>query len=117
MTLFRPAEITTAKLKMAMMGFQGSGKTFTATSTAIGLVQMVRELKLPEGTKPIAFGDTEKGSDWILPRVNKAGLDMVTAKTRAFSDLIGLINEAEANASVLLIDSLTHFWTELCDTY
>jgi AAA domain len=116
-SLFKAAEITTAYLKMALMGFQGSGKTYTATSTAIGLVQLMRELRLPAGNKPIAFGDTEKGSDWMLPRVREAGLQMVTAKTRAFSDLIGLVNEAEANASVLLIDSLTHFWTELCDTY
>lgn len=115
--LFRPAEITTAKLKMALMGFQGSGKTYTAASTAIGLVQLMKDMNLPEGKLPIAFADTEKGSDWILPRVRKAGLEMVTAKTRAFSDLIGLINEAEGNASFLLVDSLTHFWTELCDTY
>lgn len=115
--LFRPAEITTAKLKMALMGFQGSGKTYTAASTAIGLVQLMKSMNLPEGKLPIAFADTEKGSDWILPRVKKAGLEMVTAKTRAFSDLIGLINEAENNASFLLVDSLTHFWTELCDTY
>ena len=115
--LFKPAEITTAKLKMAFMGFQGSGKTYTAASTAIGLVLLMRDLRLDDGKKPIAFGDTEKGSDWILPRVQKAGLEMVTAKTRAFSDLLGLVNEAEREASVLLIDSLTHFWTELCDTY
>jgi len=116
-TLFRPAEITTAKLKMTLMVFQGSGKTYTGTSTAIGLVQMMKQMNLPEGSRPIAFADTEKGSDWILPRVRKAGIEMVTAKTRAFSDLVGLINEAERNSSVLLVDSLTHFWTELCDTY
>ena len=115
--LFRPAEITTAKLKMALMGFQGSGKTYTAASTAIGLVQLMKQMNLPEGKLPIAFADTEKGSDWILPRVRKAGLEMVTAKTRAFSDLISLINEAETSCSFLLVDSLTHFWTELCDTY
>jgi hypothetical protein len=63
MTLFKPAEITTAYLKMALMGFQGSGKTYTATSVTVGLVQMMRELKLDAGDKPIAFIDTEKGSD------------------------------------------------------
>jgi hypothetical protein len=117
MTLFTKASSTSAFLKMAFMGFQGSGKTYTATSTAIGIVKLMRDLRLPQGSKPIAFGDTEKGSDWILPRVQKAGLELVTAKTRAFSDLLALVNEAEASASVLLIDSLTHFWTELCDSY
>jgi hypothetical protein len=117
MGLLKPAEITTAKLKMALMGFQGSGKTYTATGVAIGLVQMMQKLGLPEGSKPIAFGDTEKGSRWVMPQVQKAGLQMVVAKTRAFSDLLTLVDEAEASASVLLVDSLTHFWTELCDTY
>lgn len=117
MSLSKPAEVTTSKLKMALMGFQGSGKTHTATSIALGLVKLMRELKLPEGNLPIAFADTEKGSDWILPRTGKAGLDMVTAKTRAFADLLTLIPEAEASASVLLVDSLTHFLVELCDTY
>jgi hypothetical protein len=117
MTLFAPAHNEAAYLKMALMGFQGSGKTFTATETAIGLVLHMRELGLPDAGKPIAFADTEKGSDWILPRVKKAGLSMITAKTRAFSDLLALVNEAEASASVLLIDSLTHFWVELTETY
>lgn len=117
LSLFKPAEVTTAYLKMALMGFQGSGKTYTATDTAIGLVLLMRELNLPAGNRPIAFADTEKGSDWILPRVKASGIDLITAKTRAFSDLLTLVQEAEANASVLLIDSLTHFWVELCDTY
>lgn len=117
MTLFTPARIDAAYLKMALMGFQGSGKTFTAAETGIGLVLHMRELGLPDADKPIAFADTEKGSDWILPRVRKAGLQMITAKTRAFSDLLALVNEAEASASVLLIDSLTHYWVELTETY
>lgn len=115
--LFKPAKVEAAYLKMALMGFQGSGKTYTATETAIGLVHLMGELRIADAGKPIAFADTEKGSDWILPRVRKAGLEMVTAKTRAFSDLLTLVDEAEASASVLLIDSLTHFWVELCETY
>jgi len=117
MGLFRPAEVTTAKLKMALMGFQGSGKTWTATNVAIGLVQLMRELNLPEGNKPLAFADTERSARWVLPQVQKAGLQMTTAHTRAFADLCSLIDEAEANASLLLIDSLTHFWGEFTETY
>ncbi len=117
MRLFKPAEVTTAYLKMAFMGFQGSGKTWTATDTAIGLVLMMRELGLPQGKKPIAFADTERSARWVLPQVHAAGLQMATAHTRAFADLVNLVDEAEANASVLLVDSLTHFWQEFCDTY
>lgn len=115
--LFRPAEVTTAKLKMGLMGKQGSGKTYTATLVAIGLVKLMRELRLPEGNRPIAFLDTEKGSDWVVPHVRAAGIELFTAKTRAFTDLCAAITEAEATASVLLIDSLTHFWNEFRSAY
>ena len=42
MALFRKAEVTSAYLKMGIMGFAGSGKTYTATQTAIRLVQHMR---------------------------------------------------------------------------
>jgi hypothetical protein len=47
----------------------------------------------------------------------RAGVELFTAKTRAFTDLVAAIPEAEANGSVLIVDSLTHFWVELCETY
>src|SRR5262249_9781535 len=116
-SLFRPAEITTAKLKMAFMGFQGSGKTYTATEVAIGLVLLMQEYGLPEANRPIYFCDTERSSRWVLPRVRQAGLMMSTVHTRAFSDLNQIMDEAEAGASVLLIDSISHHWQEFCDAY
>jgi len=111
MTLFTKAESTSSFLKLGMMGFAGSGKTFTSTSIAIGLHQ------LAENTKPIFFLDTEMGSDWVKPRIEGAGIELFTAKTRAFRDLLEAVPEAEANASLLLVDSLTHFWVELTDAY
>ncbi len=117
MSLFTKAEVTSSYLKMGMMGFAGSGKTYTATSTAIGLVQMMRDLQVPYGGKPIYFLDTETGSDWVKPRIEAAGIELFTAKTRAFRDLLDAVPEAENNASLLLVDSLTHFWVELTDAY
>ena len=93
--LLQPATNTTAKLKMGLMGSQRPGKTHTMTSVAIGLVKLMRELRLPEGEKPIAFMDTETGSDWVRPRIEAAGIKLVTAKTRAFTDLLSIIDEAE----------------------
>lgn len=115
--LFKKAEVTSAYLKMGMMGFAGSGKTFTATETAIGLIKLMRERGIEGADKPLFFLDTETGSDWVKPKVEAAGIELFTAKTRAFSDLITASKEAERNASVLLVDSITHFWTELCETY
>jgi hypothetical protein len=111
MSLFNPAETTTAFLKMALMGFQGSGKSYTAALTAIGLAKLI------QARKPVFFLDTEKGSDWVKPMFERAGVELFTAKTRAFTDLVAAIPEAEANGSVLIVDSLTHFWVELCETY
>lgn len=116
-SMFRRAEVTSAHLKMGLMGFAGSGKTFTATVTAIGLIEHMRGLKLPHADRPLFFLDTETGADWVKPRVEEAGIELYTAKTRAFVDLLAAVKEAEANASLLLIDSITHFWVELCDSY
>ena len=117
MSLFKPAEVTSAYLKMGIMGFAGSGKTYTATATAIGLVSHMRDLKVASSAKPLFFLDTETGSDWVRPRIEKAGVPLYTAKTRCFTDLVDAVKEAELNASMLLVDSITHFWVELCGSY
>jgi hypothetical protein len=117
MGLFTKAEATSAYLKMGMMGFAGSGKTYTMTSTAIGLVNLMRTIDVAGADKPIFFLDTEQGSDWVLPRIRAAEIEVFTAKTRAFTDLLTAVREAEANSSILLVDSLTHFWIELTDAY
>jgi hypothetical protein len=116
-TLFRKAEVTSAYLKMGLLGFAGSGKTFTATETAIGLVKYMQELQVANADKPIFFLDTETGSDWIKPKIEDAGLELFTAKTRAFADLRQAVTEAQSGASLLLVDSISHFWKELCEAY
>lgn len=117
MSLFQKASNTQAKLKAGIMGFAGDGKTYTAASLAIGLVLLMRERGLPDGDKPVMFIDTETGSDWVQPRFEAAEIELLTAKSRAFSDLLKALDEAEANGSVIIIDSITHFWRELTETY
>lgn len=117
MALFKKAESTQAYLKAGFMGFAGSGKTFTATETAIGLVKMLRGAALPEGGKPVFFLDTETGSDYVSGRFKDEGIEFFQAKTRAFVDLIPAVKEAETNGSVLIIDSITHFWREFTEAY
>lgn len=117
MSLFQPATNTQAKLKAGIMGFAGDGKTYTAATLAIGLVELMRERNLPDGDKPVLFIDTETGSDWVKPRFDAAGIELHTAKTRSFADLLTANREAEKSGSVLIIDSITHFWRELTETY
>jgi AAA domain len=117
MSLFKPAENTMAYFKAGFMGEAGSGKTHTATLTAIGLVQHLRKLKIKGSEKPVYFLDTEQGSAWVKPMFDDAGIELRVAKTRAFKDLVAAVKEAEANGSVLLIDSISHFWEDLQNSY
>jgi hypothetical protein len=117
MALFKRAESTSAYLKAGLLGFAGSGKTFTATQIAIGLANIINERKLKEAGRPIFFLDTETGSDYVTPAIRQAGLEIFTAKTRAYVDLIEAIDECEKNGSVLIIDSITHFWREFVESY
>lgn len=117
MALFSKAISTQAYLKAGFMGFAGAGKTYTAAGIAIGLIQMLRSKSLPDGNKPVFFLDTETGSDYVADRFKDAGIEMSQAKTRAFVDLVPAVKEAEANGSVLIIDSITHFWREFTEAY
>jgi len=110
MGLLKKAESSTAYAKIGILGFPGSGKTWTAMEIAIGLA------KLTQG-KPVAFMDTETGSDFMIPKVKEAGLELLTVKSRAFQDMMAVVKEAEASASVLIVDSITHVWRDLCDSY
>ncbi len=109
--LLRKAVNQTAYLKTGIYGNSGSGKTFTSSSIAIGLH---KHLKLE---KPIAFIDTETGSDWMSPRFKKESIDLLVIKSRAFVDLLEVVKEAEKDCSILIIDSITHFWRELMESY
>lgn len=117
MSIFKPAEHSQAYLKAGLMGLQGSGKTFTATELAIGLVEYMRAKDLPDAGKPVAFFDTETGSDWMLPRFKEAGIQLVLSRSRSLVDLRKGIEEATGTCSVLLIDSITHFWTRFVEEY
>lgn len=109
--LLKEASPEMAFLKMGIYGKAGSGKTFTATSIAIGLNQYIKS------EKPIAFADTETGSDFVRHRFSSNKIKLLVAKTRAFQDLLTIINETEKQCDILLIDSITHYWNELCDAY
>ncbi len=67
MSLFETAVSTTAHLKAGFMGKQGAGKSMTGGLLAIGLVKHLKQLGITYANKPVAFFDTETGSDWLIP--------------------------------------------------
>lgn len=100
-------------LKAGFLGFQGSGKTYTACLLGIATR---RAFKL-EG--PIAFIDTENATEYIAPMVSSmTKKDMIGLRTRDFGQLCDAAQECvDAGVSVLIVDSMTHFWRSLCDAY
>ena len=100
-------------LKAGFLGFAGSGKTHTAFLLAFGVR---RHFRL---SGSIAMFDTESGSDHWKARVKKeTGVDLLAHKGRSLEDLLMVSKEAmEAGCSVLIIDSITHVWREVCDAY
>lgn len=115
--LFHKHSACQAYAKIGLMGSAGSGKTRTATEIAIGLHQVLKEGGHPGGDSGIYFLDTETGSDWVSPIYNRAGIELNVAQTRAFSDLVPAIKEAEKHNAILIVDSITHFWKELTESY
>lgn len=100
-----------AFLKAGMLGFPGSGKTYTACMLAIGITKKLG------AKKPVAFFDTETGSDFLIPRFKAEGIQLLRLKSQAFTDLLTVAREAEKECSVLIVDSISHVWRELCQSY
>lgn len=110
--LLHEATAQMAFLKLGLYGIAGSGKTFTASQVAVGLSQLLKS------DKPIAMADTETGSDFVNPRIfAPAGKKLFVAKTKAFADLLAIVDEAEKGGDILIIDSISHFHDELMAAY
>lgn len=110
--LLKEATIEQAALKAGFFGPQASGKTTTATLLAIGIAKRFHN------SAPIAFMDTEAGSDFVKPICDAEGVPLLVVKSRAFADMKAVIVEAEKRGCcALIVDSYTHPWKELCDSF
>ena len=99
---FVKAEKRKSKLRCAIFGPSGAGKTYSALRIAAGM-----------GGK-IALIDSERGSASLY--ADKFEFDIVDLpekKIEAYVYFIGLASEAGYN--VLIIDSLSHAWHELLE--
>jgi len=97
---FQKAVKARSKLRAALFGPSGAGKTFTALAMGQGM----------GGT--MALIDSERGS--ASKYADRFDFDTVDLETKKVEEYISLINEAKAQGyAVLIIDSLTHAWQTL----
>lgn len=112
MKMLKKATNRVAYAKVGLYGDAGSGKTFTAAKIAAGLHQF------SGSKKPVGFFDTEPAASYIIPIFEKAGIEFfVYDESRALSDLMAFMDEAEKECSVVIIDSITHVWRDAQDSY
>ncbi len=99
-------------IKASFGGFQGSGKTRTATEFIIGAY---KELKC---TKPILIIDNEKGSRFLIPIFKKAGIKAYVKDTTNLADVTASFEYLEKKEiDFLFIDSLTKIYYKFIKDY
>lgn len=113
MGLLQVIEDAPGYVKASFQGPQGSGKSRTAVELACTTHRVFGS------KKPIAFFDTEGGSDYLRALIEeRTGMKPLRVKTRAFSQLLEVAKECRNGASdILIVDSITHVWREIQSAY
>ena len=111
---FMKAEAKQGRLKMAMYGPPGSGKTYTALLFAEGLA--VRE------QKRIAFIDTERGTDFLTKdrpgSSHPKAFDFDAIYTRSIKETLDAVKAFDCEKyGVLVVDSISHIWQAALDAH
>jgi hypothetical protein len=100
MNKFKKATKKQAKLRLALFGVSGSGKTYSALRIAKGL------------GGNIAVIDTENHT--ACKYSDRFDFDVCECEKASINNLMTLLSDA-SEYDVLIIDSLTHAWDELLD--
>lgn len=99
-------------IKASFGGFQGAGKTRTATEFIIGTY---KDLKC---SKPILIIDNEKGSRFLIPIFKKAGIQAIAKDTTSLRDIHEAFNFLKSKEiDFLFIDSLTKIYYQFIKDY
>lgn len=104
---FQKAVKTKAKLRLALAGLAGTGKTFSALAIASAISKMIRDSG--QGAGRIAVIDSERGSASLYAD----RFDFDVCELDSFSPLayVEKIKEAEdAGYDIIIADSISHAW-------
>lgn len=115
MAFFVKAAPQQARLKVALYGPPGSGKTFTALLLAEGLAA--------NDGKRIAYVDTERGTDFYATPVSSRDIhpdawDFDAIYTRSIAEVTESLKALDPNVhGVIVLDSITHIWDAAIAAY
>jgi hypothetical protein len=112
MGFLKVAAVEQSAAKVGIFAPQGAGKTTTSALIAIGLS------KTYHNGAAVSMQDTENGSDYLVEIFKMEGVPFLAGKSRAFTDMKAALREAEeAKACAHIVDSYTHPWLELIETF
>jgi len=99
-------------IKASFGGFQGSGKSYTATNFIIGVY---KDLNL---SKPILILDNEKGGRFLINIFKKAGIKALVKDTKQLADVKASFEYLQSGEiDFLFIDSLTKIYYQYVRDY
>jgi hypothetical protein len=110
--LLQEAAIEQSAAKVGIFGLQGTGKSTLAALLAIGLSKTFHE------SAPVAYHDTENGSDFLKPLFDMEGVKLLVRKSKCFADAAATLQEAGRRGCCAFIeDSITGDWDELTESF
>jgi hypothetical protein len=109
MIQFHQAERRMSKLRLAIAGPAGSGKTYSALLIAFGMEAQSSKPKA-QGAR-IALIDTERGSGDLYAHLGRYDVCSITAPFEPEKYTAAIQAAEEAGYEVIIIDSLSHAWS------
>lgn len=99
-------------IKIAFGGEAGSGKTFTATNFIIG------SYKYLNCKNAVLYLDTERGSKFMAPFFQRAGIECLVKQSQTLSDVISAFAYLESGqVDFIFIDSLSSIYKNFVEAY
>jgi hypothetical protein len=103
---------TVVPAKIGFFGGTGSGKTTTAAELALGISLRFHD------KAPVYVYDTEPGWQFTRRMFATEGVELIQVRERSFQGMRKHLKAAEkTGACAFVVDSMTHVWNELMQTF
>lgn len=111
--ILQPAKKILKPMKVLLYGPTYSGKTLNSIYLAAGIVQEIRKCTIEEAYKHTVLIDTEYGRGALYNKIGLYNYLRIDApyNTEKLTSIVHELNYMD-EVDVIIIDSLTHFWTK-----